>query len=84
MYNGSSIGDWHTFFQGGKIMLKQLRTQRAQSVMDYFYVIAFVSILIVMAFNISKGGLFSGISGSYSGINNALDKMNNASLNQPM
>lgn len=52
------------------------RNSKGQGVTEYAYVIAFIAIVIVIAFNVSKGSLFSATSGSYSSVNNGLNNMN--------
>lgn len=56
-------------------MRSKTRNQKGQGITEYGFVIAFVGILIVMAFALN-GHLFQSISNSYSSVNNNLDKLN--------
>jgi Flp pilus assembly pilin Flp len=42
------------------------RDENGQSITEYGAVLAFVAVLIAMGFSLAKGGLFSGVSQSYS------------------
>jgi hypothetical protein len=57
------------------------RSPQGQSIMEYAFVIAFVSMLIALAFNMTKGSLFGGISGAYSSCNGAMSQMNATASN---
>jgi Flp pilus assembly pilin Flp len=57
-----------------------LLDESGQSVTEYGAVIAFVSVLVALAFALSRGTLFAGISGSFSVTTSHLDAMNQASF----
>jgi Flp pilus assembly pilin Flp len=63
---------------GGK---SKRRNESGQGITEYGFVIAFVCTLIVIAFWI-KGNLFGSVSGSYSAVNNNLDKLNKTANQQ--
>lgn len=54
---------------------KSRRSRRGQSITEYGALIAFVCVLIAMAFML-RGSLFPPISQSYSSAGNSLDQMN--------
>jgi Flp pilus assembly pilin Flp len=54
--------------------------ESGQSITEYGAVIAFVGVLIALAFHLARGGLFAGISGSFSVTTSHLDAMNDASF----
>lgn len=58
---------------------KHARRSHGQSITEYGAVIAFVGVLICMAFMI-RGALFPPISQSYSATGSALDRMNTEAL----
>jgi hypothetical protein len=55
---------------------KNKRSQRGQGISEYAAVIAFVCVLIAMAFQIAHGTIFSTISESYSSCQNSLSALN--------
>lgn len=57
------------------------RSSKGQGITEYASVIAFVCVIIAMAFNFAHGSLFSGISNSYSSVSGNLDQLNNAAVN---
>ena len=50
--------------------------ESGQSITEYGAVIAFVGVLIAMAFGLAHGGLFGSISESYSSVESGLNAMN--------
>lgn len=61
---------------------RQKRRAKGQAIVEYATVIAFVCCLIALAFQISRGGLFGGISNAYSTANSSLDQLNQAAVDQ--
>jgi Flp pilus assembly pilin Flp len=55
--------------------------EQGQSITEYGAVLAFVGVLIALAFSLAKGGLFSAVSNSYSGVVNNLGALNSYSNN---
>jgi hypothetical protein len=66
--------------KSAKWRFRSSRSQSGQGIIEYCFVIAFVSILIALAFNLAHGSLFAGLSGAYSNCNGALDKLNNTAV----
>ena len=54
---------------------------KGQGLVEYCFVIAFVSILIALAFGLNQDTLFAGISHAYSTCNSSLNALNNTALN---
>lgn len=61
-------------------MRRQKRKAQGQAIVEYSAVIAFVCVMIGIAFNLARSSLFGGISTSYSTVNGTLDKLNQAAL----
>jgi Flp pilus assembly pilin Flp len=55
---------------------KNNRKNRGQAVVEYSAVIAFVCVMIALAFRIANGTLFGAISGAYSNVNGTLQLLN--------
>jgi hypothetical protein len=56
------------------------RRPNGQAIVEYSACIAFVCCMIALAFRLTQGGLFSGISDSYSSVSGSLTKLNQAAL----
>jgi Flp pilus assembly pilin Flp len=55
---------------------KKGRKNRGQAIVEYSACIAFVCVMIALAFRIANGTLFGAISGAYSNVNGTLQLLN--------
>jgi Flp pilus assembly pilin Flp len=56
-----------------------VRDESGQSITEYGAIIAFVGVMIAMAFGLVRGSLFNSVSGSYSSVVNSLNTLNSYS-----
>lgn len=57
-----------------------MRRKRGQAITEYAAVMAFVSLIVALAFNLAQGSLFAGLSHSYSTVTGTLYALNTAAL----
>ena len=55
---------------------KKHEDEEGQGIVEYAMLIAFVSVLIAVAFGLSRGSMYQAISSSYSSANSALNALN--------
>ena len=60
---------------------RRIRNTKGQAIVEYSAVIAFVACMVALAFNLSQGSLFAGISDAYSSCSGALYQMNTVATN---